>query len=429
MGPILDEVYAFFARPEPVLGLALARIALGSVLAYDGLRMLHEHDAWYGEDALRPPRSALPAAVDAFAWAERLGGSSRTVLRVATCCAFLFACGVATPLSGSVLLVCLVAVIARNPFVAYGADAFACAVLVLLLASPCDAAASVDRLLLDGSLGLDAEASPWGGQLLRVELALLYFGNFVVKLRSPAWRRGTVMFDLLRNRNFARADVPPWLTRRDVARVATWGALAAEAAFGPALLFPPTAAYACVAAIAFHLAIARLVDVHLFSAVMIAALFACWPASAGTLPTPALDSASAVALVLALGYLAWAGLSDLARLGALRRWRMFTTSTPSVVDVEIRVLDADGGTARWTWTHLDDLWNGRPARRGHRFMRFQFALLYDARARRRLSDRFRTEVARSGREVRAWSIDVVVRGVHDGVIAAVVNVDAQGAAT
>src|SRR5205085_2998116 len=109
----LDDVYALFARPEPVLGLALARIALGSVLAYDGLRMLRERGAWYAEDALRPPRSALPAAVDAFAWAERLGGSSRTVLRVATCCAVLFACGLATPVSGAVLLVCLVAVIAR----------------------------------------------------------------------------------------------------------------------------------------------------------------------------------------------------------------------------------------------------------------------------------------------------------------------------
>jgi len=441
MPTYLDEVYAIFAQPEPVLGLALGRIALGSVLAYDGLRMLREHDAWYGKDALRPPRSALPVAVDAFAWAERLGGSSRTVLRVATSSAVLFACGLATPVSGTVLLVCLVAVIARNPFVAYGADAFGCAVLLLLLGSPCGAAASADRFLLDGSLGLNAEASPWGGQLLRVEVALLYLGNFVAKLRSQAWRRGAVMFDLMRNRNFARADVPLWLTRRDVARFATWGALAAELAFGPALLFPPTAAFACVAAMAFHLAIARLVDVHLFSAVMIAALLACWPTGAGTLPTPSLDSAHATALLFALCYLAWAVLSDLsvrphgrvagaiARLGAVRGWRMFTESTPSVIDVEITVLDAHGDTAQWTWGHLDDLWNRQPARRGHRFLRLQFALLRDARARRRLRERFRADVERSGRDVRAWSIDVLVLGVHDEAIVAGINVGAQVAMT
>lgn len=441
MAPLLDEVYAFFARPTPVLGLALGRIALGSVLAYDGLRMLREREAWYAEDALRPARSALPAALDAFAWAERLGGSSSTVLRATTASAVLFACGVATPVSGTVLLVCLVAVIAKNPFVAYGADAFGCAVLVLLLGSPCSAAASVDRFLVDGSLGLDAEASPWGGQLLRVEVALLYLGNFVAKLRSPAWRRGTVMFDLLRNRNFARADVPVWLTRRDVARFATWGALAAELAFGPALLFPPTAAFACIAATAFHLAIARLVDVHLFSAVMIAALLACWPTGPGTLPTPPLDSAHAAALVLALCYLAWATLSDLsprprgrlvgatARVVAFRRWRMFTESTPSVVDVELTVIDASGATARWTWEHLDDLWNRQPARRGHRFVRFQFELLRDARARRRLSDRFRAEVARSGRDIRAWSIDALLLGVHDEAIVWGINVGAQLAMT
>jgi hypothetical protein len=437
----LGDVYAILAQPRPVLGLALGRIALGSVLAYDGLRMLREHDAWYGEDALRPPRSALPAAVDAFAWAERLGGSSRTVLRVLTCSAVLFACGLATQVSGTALLVCLVAVIARNPFVAYGGDAFGCAVLLLLLCSPCGAAASLDRLIVDGSLGLNAQASPWGGQLLRVEVALLYLGNFLAKLRSSAWRRGTAMFDLLNNRNFARAGVPRWLTRRDVARFATWGALAAELAFGPALLFPPTAGFACVAAMAFHLAIARLVDVHLFSAVMIAALLACWPMGAGTLPVPPLDPVHSAALVLALCYLAWAVLSDLpvrpqgrlagpiARLGAVRGWRMFTESTPSVITVEIAVLDAHGGTATWTWEHLDDLWDRQPVRCGHRFQRFQFALVRDARARRRLYDRFRACLQRRGRDIRASSIDVLVLGVHDEAIVTGINVGAQVAMT
>ncbi|HEY6033725.1 MAG TPA: HTTM domain-containing protein, partial [Kofleriaceae bacterium] len=322
---MLAEVYAILARPEPVLGLALGRIALGLVLAYDGLRMLREHDAWYGKDALRPPRSVLPPALDAFAWAERLGGSSRAVLQAIVASAALFACGFATPVAGALLLVCLIAVIARNPFVAYGGDAFGCAVLVLLLCAPCDDAMSIDRLIADGTLGLSAQASPWGGQLLRVEVAAMYLGNFLAKWRSPAWRRGIVMFDLLRNRNFARAGVPRWLTRRDVARFATWGALAAELAFGPALLFGPTAPYACIAAIVFHLAIALLIDVHLFSAVMIAALVACWPMGAGTLPVPSLDPSHAAALVLALGYVAWVLLADLellGRLGAVRGWRM-----------------------------------------------------------------------------------------------------------
>jgi hypothetical protein len=231
------------------------------------------------------------------------------------------------------------------------------------------------------------------------------------------------MFDLLRNRNFARADVPRWLLRRDIARLATWGALAAELVFGPALLFAPTAACACVAAIVFHLVIARLVDVYLYSAVMIAALVACWPIGAGTLPVPPLDLSLTVALVLALGYLAWAVLADLAvldRLGVVRGWRMFTTSTPVVVGVEIAVLDASGTAARWAWGHLDDPWKREPARRGHRFQRFQFALLRDAGARRRLADRFGAALP----DLRAWSVDVVVRGVHDEAIVAAINIGA-----
>src|SRR3569623_1854604 len=176
---------------------------------------LREHGAWDGEDALRPPRSVLPAALDAFVWIQRLGGSSRTVLHLVIASALLFSCGFATHLSGVVLLVCLIAVLGRNPFVAYGADVFGCAVLLLLLCSPSDAALSVDRLISDGSLGLDAQAPPWGGQLLRGEVAFMYLGNFLAKLRSPAWRRGTVMFDLLSNRNFARPCVPRWLLRAE----------------------------------------------------------------------------------------------------------------------------------------------------------------------------------------------------------------------
>lgn len=420
----VNEVFAIFARPTPVLGMALGRIALGLVLAYDGLRMLREHGAWYGEDALRPPRSVLPAALDAFVWIQRLGGSSRTVLHLVIASALLFSCGFATHLSGVVLLVCLIAVLGRNPFVAYGADVFGCAVLLLLLCSPSDAALSVDRLISDGSLGLDAQAPPWGGQLLRVEVAFMYLGNFLAKLRSPAWRRGTVMFDLLRNRNFARPGVPRWLLRRDVARFATWSALGAELVFGPALLFAPTAAYACVAAMIFHLVIARLVDVHLFSAVMIAALLACWPMTATSAPVPSLDATHAAAFALVLGYLVWAVLCDLSlfgRLGAVRGWRMFTTSTPVVVTVEITVLDTQGTTARWTWGDFDDLWNRKPARHGHRFQRFQFALLRDAGARRRVADRFRAGLAGA----RAWSIDILIRGVHDEVVVADINVGAE----
>lgn len=407
---LVHDVYAIFARPEPVLGLALSRIALGAVLAYDGARMLREHDVWYGDDALRPRRSALPSALDAFAWAERLGGSSRTVLHVLIGSALFFACGLATELSGVVLLVCVVAVAARNPFVAYGGDAFACAVLFLLLCSPCAAAASIDRWLEDGTFDLHAQASPWGGRLIRFEVALLYFGNFLAKLRSPAWRRGTTMFELLRNRNFARADVPTWLMRRDVARLATWSALATELALGPALLFPPTAAIACAVAIAFHLTIARLVDVHLFSAVMIAALLACWPAGGGTLPTPPLDGAHAMALGLVLAYLAFAVACDLA--GRVRGWRMFTSSTPYIVEIEITIVDGHGDVDRWIWQ----------PQRGHRFQRFVFSLLREPEARRRLVDRFRADLRRTGRSVRAWSIDALYLDVHDGTIVNGTNV-------
>lgn len=458
-------VHEWLAGPEPTLGLALGRLVLGLVLAVDALRMLRDHDLWYAADALRPVapgRPQLPAVLDAFAWAERLGASSRGVLHVMLASALMFAAGLATAPSGVVLLLMLLAIPLRNTFVVYGGDGVARTFVLLLLVSPCGASLSLDRWLADGTLGLDAQAPPWGGRLVQLEVALLYLSNFLVKLPAAAWRRGEVMIDLLRNANFARPSVPAVLRRAAVGRLMTWGALGAELVLGPALLCSPTAAIACVAAIAFHLAIVRLIDVHLFGPVMVAGVLTCLPRSALQLVAPGLavepsapPAASAgelAAMGAALVYVAYAIAWDWPGAGALHRWLraalapaldrigwgrgflMFTSSAPRTVEIELTTIDEHGELRRWIWAHPAALVpTARDAQRpwpGHRFQRFKFSLLQRPEARRRLAARFRAALEAAGIRAHAWSIDALLFDVHgDGSVVGGLGLAARVATT
>ncbi|MCB9713542.1 MAG: HTTM domain-containing protein [Myxococcales bacterium] len=441
----LTALHAWLATPQPTLGLALSRIALGTVLAVDGWLLLRRYDAWYG------PRALSLSALDAPA----PRGSSRLWLRLTVACGLMLAAGLATRPAGAVLLLARIVMPLRNRAIAYGGDGFARTVLLLLLASPCDASLAVDRWLADGSLGLDAQASPWGGRLLQLEVAALYLISFVVKLPSAAWRQGTVMIDLLRNPNFACRPRPELLTRPLVGRLMTWGALAIELGLGPVLLVPSTAAVAVPLAIAFHLSIALLIDVHLFSAVMAAALLACLPAGflrelSGAGPAPALPPLDALAILgvlLALGYVVNALLGELCagsqpepgslrarlrRLGWIRGWRLFTTSAPTNIEVELTVVDEHGQTTRWAWLDPDDLLprgpRPRPLRPDHRFQRFKFSLLHIPAARRRLVQRFRAALREAGITARAWSIDLLYLDIHSDHLHGGTNLGAQVAA-
>ncbi|MCH9680764.1 MAG: HTTM domain-containing protein [Deltaproteobacteria bacterium] len=456
----VTAVHAYFAQPIPVLGFGLSRIALGLVFVVDGLMMLRDHDTWYGADALRPtgPAEGAPSRWDPMGWVERHGGSSRSIVMMMVASAVAFGLGLATTLSGALLLLTLVMIPLRNRFIVYGGDAFARTVLLLLLLSPCGSSVGIDRWLSDGTAGLDAQAPAWGGRLVQLEVAALYLTNFIAKVPSAAWRKGAVMIDLLRNRNFARRDVPSVLTRPTVGRLMTWGALTAELVLGPALLVAPTAAVACAAAIAFHIAIARLIDVHLFSAVMVASLLSLLPAdllrTVGSMePVSAvvpMSLAHALALGLVLVYGVYAVSSDwpgqrqgstrlrwlrapLRWIGWNRGWRLFTTSAPTGIEVEITVIDARAQAVQWSWDGPRDLLprspRAIPVWPGHRFQRFTFSLVREVQARQRLVARFRAALRDADIVVRGWSIDVLYVEVHGRVIEGGLNVGAQVAST
>lgn len=442
---IFDAIHTWFARPEPTLGLALSRATLGAVLAYDGLRMLRDHDLWYGPRALRPATTRrLPAWLDMFAWAERLGLPSRAVLVVMVVSAVCFGLGLFTPMAGVVLFLACLAIPARNLFIVYGGDAFARTLVLLLLCSPCDASLSLDRWLHDGSFGLSHQAGLWGGRLIAIEVALLYLYNCLCKQPLPAWRDGSYMFDLLRNANFARSPLPRVLQSRMVGMVMTWGALVTELVLGPLLLVPETAGVACLLAIAFHLSIARVLDVHLFSQVMVAALLACLPRVSlellgGTGPLPVLATpawtvthaaavlAIAVYVIVAIAWdpptPGWCSAQVRRIFGPaldaihwVRSWRLFVDSSATHIELEITAVMPDGTSLQWAWDRVDGLAPGsagpRPRSPVHRFQRFKLSMVTRPEACTVFVARLRETLAAAGVRPRALSVDALYVDVH-----------------
>ena len=281
------------------------------------------------------------------------------------------------------------------------------------------------------------------GSLLML-VALLYLYNCLCKWPLAAWRDGSYMFDLLRNANFAQAPFPRVLGSRAVGKALTWGALVAELVLGPLLLVPETAGIACVAAIAFHLSIARLLDVHLFSQVMVAALLACLPRAlleglggTGPLPllaTPAFTVGHAAALLAIAVYVVvaiawdpptpgWCSAQVRRVFGPLldaihwvRSWRLFVDSSASHIEIEITAVMPDGSSRRWTWDRVEGLAPGGagspPRRPGHRFQRFRFAVVTRPEACTQMVARLRETLAAAGVSPRALSVDALYVDVH-----------------
>lgn len=389
-----------FAAPAPVLGFAVCRLLLGAALVVDAVARIRDRTLWYAGGALRPRGAA---------------GGARALLALHAASASAFAVGLVTPVAGLVVGATLLLLHRRNPFVRYGGDALMLTMVILLVAAPSGRALSIDAWRSGAGLGLDAVGAPWGGRILQIEVAALYAGNALAKLRSPAWRDGSAVGLVLANRNLARAWVPAGAAR--ASRVLTWTTLGVEAALAPALFLAPWPAIA--AAIVLHVGLALFVDVHLFSAVMVAAVAAFLPgteaaeAAVATAMPSGVGAGDWAAFLLAVAYLGIAlGIWDrpvmaslrarLSAAGFSRDWRRLFAGPLSSdeVRVEVVVIRADGVAERCAWDPRVPLFHP-PRRLSHRVERLKGALWRDAEAREVVGAHLRAALASGAQAVRA----------------------------
>ena len=274
--------------------LAVFRIALGIIAALDVARRFPQIELFYSNTGLLSNHFSLFLPFNEFSFSLLYAFSRPAEVRVVFLlilgCAVLFTLGYRTRLFHALTLVGVLSIHGRNPMVENGGDVVLNLMLVWALVLPLGARFSVDAVRANvagapeagpGELDRRTRVPPGRARSLAVpvillQLAIIYFLNAVQK-DGATWREGTALAYILE-----QDRTVTWLGAwaRDlpfgVTRLLTWGALAVET-LAPALILSPVAVTACrriaIAALSgLHLGIAALMDVGLFSWVMLACL-------------------------------------------------------------------------------------------------------------------------------------------------------------
>jgi vitamin K-dependent gamma-carboxylase len=124
---------------------------------------------------------------------------------------------------------------------------------------------------LDGAWALRRDPAPvaaWGARLIRLEIAVMYFGSGVYKALNPLWHDGQILFFTWTGA--WGTDAAFWIVQRDlpmaVYTALVLGVVAFEIALAPLLLWRRTAWIAIALGTGFHLANWVLLDIPEFMA-------------------------------------------------------------------------------------------------------------------------------------------------------------------
>jgi vitamin K-dependent gamma-carboxylase-like protein len=274
--------------------LAVFRIAIGIIAAIDVARRFPRIELFYSNTGLLSNHFSLFLPFNEFSFSLLYAFSRPAEVRVVFLlilgCAVLFTLGYRTRLFHALTLVGVLSIHGRNPMVENGGDVVLNLMLAWALVLPLGARFSIDAVRANvagapeaGPRELDRRTGVPPGRarslavpVILLQLAIIYFLNAVQK-DGATWREGTALAYILEQDRMVT-----WLGAwaRDlpfgVTRLLTWGALAVET-LAPALILSPVAVTACrriaiVALSGLHLGIAALMDVGLFSWVMLACL-------------------------------------------------------------------------------------------------------------------------------------------------------------
>lgn len=252
--------------------MSLFRIAFGALLLVDALWHLPLARTFYSDDGLLP-RSAVADRISLLDYLpEPWMVTAFFLLWSAAALAVLL--GYRTRPALVLLLIILISVHNRNPYIGSGADTLLRVLTFWAIWVPLD-----DH----DSIAARRRSAPRGAtfafpvRLLQMQFVLVYLATGILKLRSPFWQRGDALHDALLLRTFA---LPPgdWLVTYAplwLLRGLTWGTLLFELWFVVGVFLPwgqpALRRWTLLAGVALHTAIGLTLAVPDFSLAMLCA--------------------------------------------------------------------------------------------------------------------------------------------------------------
>lgn len=252
---------------EPAAAL---RIAVGAVLLFDiTVLYLPSIQTLYGPGGFGDPTVTAPVfASPSWRWSLlRLLPATWGPLFfgiVWAVAAFALLVGYRPRIAATVAWALAVSFSQSNLYIHNGGDQLKLILLLMLIFLPSDGRWAIRRHPAARAASGPVLIHPWPIRLLMIQLAIMYFMNGYYKALGPAWRDGSVMYDVANNPSWAHFS-PDYLPLPEVAlRVLAWITLVWELAFPLLMLVPRTRKPTLWIGVLFHLGTLVHLEVGLF---------------------------------------------------------------------------------------------------------------------------------------------------------------------
>ncbi len=268
-------IWTFWTAPVRAERLAVFRIAVGTLVAFDAAASFAPHAVdYFGATGLFPAR-LFEVSQGGGRWSLLSANATPGEVHVALGALLLSAGGVAvglgTRISCIVMWALLVSLHQRSPYVMNGGDFLLQVAALYLMLMPAGARWSLDhaRRRRRGEDG-DPWVPPWAFRLAQVQLALVYLFTGLSKLPVPGgpgvgnWISGEAIAKALGTASMGRFEflttIPWW-----VYAPLTWLTLGWELLFPVLVCFRRTRKIALLYGVAFHLGIFATLEIGAFS--------------------------------------------------------------------------------------------------------------------------------------------------------------------
>lgn len=228
----------FFAEESPT-PIALFRILYGVMVMATLALLRPDWLNWYGVHAWVSLPTALKlepgARLNLFLLIPQNDAWVEALFWVSLGSATLLTLGFLTRLNSVLVFVCLTSIQQRNLYITHGGDTFLRLAGFFLIFAPAGAAFSLDRLIRirRGKETVNIQPrSPWAQRMIQLQLALLYFVAFLLKIKGAPWLQGTALFYVYHLDELRRFPLPSWFFHPVVLKLGSWSALVLEFSLG-----------------------------------------------------------------------------------------------------------------------------------------------------------------------------------------------------
>jgi Vitamin K-dependent gamma-carboxylase len=228
----------FFAEQSPT-PIALFRILYGALVVATLTLLRPDWQAWYGVHGWVSLATAsgleTGTRLSLFSVIPQNDNWIEALFWLSLASAILLSIGFLTRLNSVLVFICLASIQQRNLYITHGGDTFLRCAGFFLMFAPAGAALSVDRLIRvrRGREPADIRPrSPWAQRMIQLQLALLYFVAFLVKVKGAPWLQGTALFYVYHLDELRRFPLPSWFFHPMVFRLGSWSALVLEFSLG-----------------------------------------------------------------------------------------------------------------------------------------------------------------------------------------------------